>query len=437
MVISYVGFVGAFISSVVVSRLLGVEGKGIFSLFMATISGLWMVAALGVPQGQLYHASKHPQWLSHFMANAVPFSVLIGGVVGLTYFLGGHALGFEAVDALPWPVPLVGVVCIPAGVLLIYQRQYFLGLQRYELSKASGAVSLTLPLLGYVGVYLLGYAGMAPFASAYVAAQLVCFAVFQIAARRIGPAPGGFSRELARRSFGFGSRQLASDIALYLMQRLDFFIVMLYLGAKGLGIYSVAVGLAEILVRLSNEIGSMLFAIFATGNLKTGQPAAALRLLTLVTVGVAGLLGLISGPLVRTLFGQAFADAAPAFRWLLVGTVAWSTTNVTWYYISAAGRPQLGVFVFGLAAGVDVLLNVLLLPHLGVTGASIAATTSYVVAALIFLHYFRTLEACSLREAFVANSSDCRQLWRAVRGASGRLGRVAAGSVTRSLGPHE
>jgi O-antigen/teichoic acid export membrane protein len=418
VIISSVGFAGVFISSVLVSRLLGVEGKGIFSLFMATVSGLWIVAALGVPQGQLYHASRHPHWLSHFMANAVPFSTLIGGLVGLTYFLGGRALGFETVVALPWPVLLVGIVSIPAGVLLIYQRQYFLGLHRYELSKASGAVSLTLPLLGYVGLYLLGHAGVTPFVSAFVASQLVCFAAFQVVARRIGPAPGGFSRELARRSFGFGSRQFASDMTLYLAQRLDFFIVLLYLGGKGLGIYSVAVGLAEIILRLSNEIGSMLFAIFATGNLKTGEPAAALRLLTLLTVVVAGLLGLISGPLVLTLFGPAFADAAPAFRWLLVGTVAWGTTNVTWYYISAGGRPQLGVFVFGLAAGVDVLLNVLLLPHWGVVGASIAATTSYVVAALIFLHYFRKLEACSLREAFVANPSDFRRLWRAARQAS-------------------
>ncbi len=436
VIISCVGFVGVFVSSVLVSRLLGVEGKGMFSLFMATVSGLWVVAALGVPQGQLYHASKDPQWLRHFMANAVPFSMLIGGVVGLTYFFGGRALGFEAVTVLPRPVMLVGVISIAAGVLLIYQRQYFLGLHRYELSKASGSVSLTLPLFGYGGLYLLGHVGVIPFASAYVAAQVVCYAVFQVIARRIGPASGGFSWELARRSFGFGSRQLASDITLYLMQRIDFFIVLLYLGSKGLGIYSVAVGMAEIIVRLSNEIGSMLFPIFAAGNLKAGQPAVALRLLTLLTVGVAGLLGLISGPLVRTLFGPAFADAAPAFRLLLVGTVAWSTMNVTWHYISAGGRPQLGVVVFGLAAGVDVLLNVVLLPHWGVIGASVAATTSYVVAALIFLHYFREMEACSLREAFVTKPSDCRQLWRAVRGAAGRFG-VAAGSVTRSLGPHE
>ncbi len=411
-----------------VSRLLGVEGKGIFSLFMVTVSGLWIVASLGMPQGQLYHASKNRLWLSHFMANAVVCSTLTGGLVALTYFLGGRALGFKAVTALPWPVLLIGIVAVPAGLLLIYQRQYFLVLDRFELAKASGATSLTLPVIGYLVLYGADHTGVTTFAGAYLASQLFCFGAFQVAARRVGVVPGRFSKELARRSLSFGSRQFASDLALYLTSRLDFFLVMLYLGGKGLGIYSVAVGLAEITIRLSNEIGTMLFPIFATGNLKTGQPTAALRLVTLLAVGVAAPLALTSGPLVRILFGQAFADAAPAFRWLLIGTVAWSTTNVTWTYISARGRPGLGVFVFGLAAGVDLLLNVLLLPYWGVIGASIAATASYVVAALLFLHFFRKSEACSLQEAFVPNRSDFRLLWRAFLQAWGSIVRVATRS---------
>lgn len=436
LVISCVGFVGVFLSGVVSSRLLGVEGKGLFSLFMASVSGLWIVATLGVPQGQLFYASKDARWLPHFMTNAIPFSIGIGGLVGAAYFLGGRALGLSAVVPLPGPVLLAGLCSVPAGALLIYQRQYFLGLHRYELSKASGAASISLPLVGYVALYLLGRVSVESFAAVFVISQLLCFVVFEIVARRVGPRSAGFSRELARRAFGFGSRQFASDLTLYLMQRLDFFIVVVYLGGRGLGIYSVAVGLAEILVRLSNEVGSMLFAIFASGTLKTGQPSVALRLLTLLSAGAAVVLALVSGPLVRLLFGPAFVAAIPAFRWLLIGTLAWSTINVTWYYVSASGRPGLGVTVYGLATVVDVVLNILLLPRLGVVGASIAATVSYVVAAAIFLHYFRRGEGCSLREAFVPTASDFRRLWRAVHQASG-LGRAATGILTRPFGARE
>lgn len=436
-IISYAGFVGAFVASVVAARLLGVEGKGLFSFFLATVGGLMIAATLGVPQGQIYHASKSRHWLSHFMANAVVFSTLIGTAVAVAYLLGGRALGFKAVVPFAWPVLLAGIIAVPASLLLMYQRQYFLVMHRFELAKASGAVSQTLPLLGYLGLYLGGHIGVSTFVGTYVASQLLCFVAFRGLARRAGPVSGRFSLAFARRSLSFGCRQFASDIALYLTSRLDFFIVMLYLGPKALGIYSVAVGLAEITVRLSNEIGTMLFPIFARGELKTGQASTALRMVTLMSVSAAAVLGLTSAPLVRVLFGQAFAEAIPAFRWLLLGTVAWSTTNVTWPYVAAGGRPGLGAFVFGLAAAVDVLLCVLLLPHWGITGASMAATSSYFVAAAIFLRFFRKSEGCTLREALLPDASDIRRLWKAVLQASRSIGGVAPESSTRSHVPHE
>lgn len=421
-VISYLGFVAVFVSTIVVSRLLGVEGKGIYSLFMASLAGLWIVATFGIPQGHLYYVSKNKEWLSHFMPNAILFSLVVGGLVGIAYFLGGRMLGLEAVVALSWPLLVAGIVGVPAGLLLTFQRQYFLALNHFELTKAVGALSQTMPLLVYVGLYLAGHISVTTFVLGYVATQALCFAILQVPASRVGPPARGASAELLRHSASFGYRLYASNIAIYLASRLDFFIVLLFLGERGLGIYSVAVGLAEITIRVTNELATMLFPIFASGGLRAGEAAAALRSVTLFGVATAAVLALISSPLVLILFGQPFAEALPAFRWLLLGTIAWTVTNVTWQYVSARGRPGLGVFVFGGAAAVDVLLNLFLLPRWGVVGASIAATTSYIVAALLFLRFFTKWERCSLREALVATPADVVRLWRAARQAYGTPG---------------
>jgi O-antigen/teichoic acid export membrane protein len=418
-VISYLGFVSIFVSTIVVSRLLGVEGKGIYSLFMATMGGLWIVATLGVTQGHLYHASRNPEWLRHFLANALLFSIVVGGIAGVAYFLGGRLLGFEAVETLSWPMVVAGIVGVPVGVFLTFQRQYFLALNRFELTKAIGAVSQTLPLLAYVTLYLAGRIGVTEFVIAYVATQVLCMAIFQLPARRVGPAAEGISSDLLRRAASYGYRHYASNIAVYLASRLDFFIVLYFLGERGLGIYSVAVGLSEITIRVTNEIATMLFPIFASGDLQRGQAAAALRSVTLFGIVTAAVLALISSPLVLILFGQPFAEALPVFRWLLLGTIAWTITNVTWQYVSARGRPGLGVFVFGAAVAVNILLDVLLLPRLGVVGGAVAATASYIVAALLFLRFFTHGEGCSWREALIATPADVVRLWRAARQAYG------------------
>jgi Na+-driven multidrug efflux pump len=104
-----------------------------------------------------------------------------------------------------------------------------------------------------------------------------------------------------------------------------------------------------------------------------------------------------------------------AFRWLLVGTVAWTSVSVTWSYANASGRPQIGVPIFTAAAVTDVVLNVMLLGRLGIVGAGIAATVSYWIAAILFLRLFCVLEACTLRDALVVRSSDLRHIARVTR----------------------
>jgi O-antigen/teichoic acid export membrane protein len=425
-IISYAGLVGSFVASVAVSRLLGVEGKGVFSLFIATVTGLSLIATLGVPNGQTVYASDRPEWLRHFMANAVPFSLLAGGIIGLAYFGVGWVTGWRQVAPLGPFGAVAGLIVVPAGVLLMFQRQYFLVLHRFELAKIAGGVAVTLPLAGYVVLGLAHRTDVNAFLGVFVASQLVCYLLFQVPARRAGPPQQGFSRELARPSLSFGVRQLASITAGYAMGRLDWFIVAAYLGDYGLGIYSVAVALAEITVRLSNEIGTMLYPTFSGRNLKPGDAPRALRLVTLMAVATGGLLFVASGPVVHLLYGAAFAQAVPALRWLVLGTVARSTTHVTWTYVSARGRPSSGVGVFGIATAVDVGLNILLLPHWGVVGASIALATSYVVAAVLFYVLFRQREACSLRQAFVVDGGDLRRLSQAVREIIERAGRVFA-----------
>jgi O-antigen/teichoic acid export membrane protein len=110
------------------------------------------------------------------------------------------------------------------------------------------------------------------------------------------------------------------------------------------------------------------------------------------------------------LFGAQFSESITVFYWLLPGVVAWSTIYVTWNNVSASGRPELGIPIFGSAALLDTVLNVILLPRLGVAGAGIAATSSYWLAAALFLAIFCKQEKCSVWEATLVSSQDLRQI---------------------------
>jgi len=403
---SGVGFLGMFVSSIVTARLLGVEGRGAFAYFQTVAAGLGVFALLGIGHGQMFHAAREPAKLRHFVPNAAVVSVLLGGSAAGFYVIWTRVWQPQGSAAWTWPLAVWLLVAVPAVSMLTFQRQFLLAAHAYVLSKTNLALTQTLPLLGFAMVYVLGRPSPVSFVAALVVSQLVCLMLFHLVLTRLTPGPWSLSAPFAKASLSFGFRQYLSDIALFLTMRLDFFLVGWWLGDRGLGIYSLAAALAEIVSRVPSELGTMLFPAFAASRVPKGTAERIVRVLWTTSIGVALLLGLFAKPLVTILFGGRFAGVVPAFRWLLPGTVAWSTIYVTWNHASARGAPAIGVPVFTAAALLDLVLNAMFLKQFGVVAASLAATASYWLAAILFLVRFCRAEGCRFRDCLVPRSSD-------------------------------
>lgn len=412
--ISYFGYAASFLSSILVARLLGAEGKGVFSLFMESTFGIVLLSSLGIGNGQIYEVSKNPKEMIHFLANAFFFSITFGTGVALLYYLAGLFWHFKIVTLLKLPDIILGILVIPILTMVIFQRQYFLANHSYKMAKANGAMTTVIPMFIYLIMYGFGIVTITHLIMAFVLGQLVCFLVFHVLILKSLPKHGGLSIPMAKKSISFGIWQYLSDLCSFLIRRLDFFLVISILGQSGLGIYSVAVAMAEITSRLTHEIGTILFPEFASDNIAKGRAAPILRKTLFSMTIIASLLALASRPLILLLFGNQFAESIPAFQLLLLGTIALGTIDVTWNYTAAKGKVKLGIPIFGIGAILDVALNFVLLPSFGVLGASFAATISYCLAAFLFLRVFCKNEGCSVREALVIRKDDIREIIRSV-----------------------
>lgn len=417
--VSYLGAAVAFVGSIVVARALGAAGKGSFSLFVTTVTAIAIFSGLGVGHGQMYHASRTGGRLRHFLPNGAAAAVVLGGAGAALYFGVGHLLGIEAVTRLDWPVVVAGFLSVPALSMLIFQRQYLLTVGGYVESRANLAATQALPLLGCGVVAAIGELDLQSLIVAYVLGQIGVLALFQ--SRIAAPGGAGFSWSFARESFSFGLRQYVSTLTEFLSKRLDYFLVPWLLGPAALGIYSVAVALAEIVARLPAELGKMLFPAFASDDFSREQSASVVRRTTLLAVAVAVALMVLSRPVVLLMYGSEFAEAVGVLRWLLVGTVAQAAVSVTWNHTSAAGRPALGVPIFGAAVLVVAALNLALLPRIGVEGAGVAAAASYWTAAGLFVAHFCRQQGVPLRDLLLVRGSDVRWLLRVARTGAGFL----------------
>ena len=105
-----------------------------------------------------------------------------------------------------------------------------------------------------------------------------------------------------------------------------------------------------------------------------------------IPLGIGG--SLLAEPVIRLLFGASYAASVPALQLL-----SWSAVLVTLrgnfrYPLNAAGKQQLDLTCAGAAATLNVMLNLLLIPHYGIVGAGAATLGSEIGWFLLARHVF-------------------------------------------------
>jgi len=87
-----------------------------------------------------------------------------------------------------------------------------------------------------------------------------------------------------------------------------------------------------------------------------------------------------------TLFGEKYLSGYPALQILLIGVLFYVVASANHNFLAGIGKPKTVTIIILLAAVLNVLLNLLLIPRWGINGAALATTASYFLM-LIFSTY--------------------------------------------------
>jgi O-antigen/teichoic acid export membrane protein len=200
-----------------------------------------------------------------------------------------------------------------------------------------------------------------------------------------------FDRALFRRMNHFGMPLVPSALALWAINFIDRWFVAYYKGQGEVGVYSVAVRIASavIFLLLAFRTAWPAFAYSITDDRDAKRAYAfVLTYVLLVTCWLSAALALLAPWLVKLLArNPGFSRASEA-----VGLLAFSAAVYAGYTVLAIGsgrarRTQLNWVISGLAAVVNIGLNVLLIPRYGMVGAAISTLVAYVVLFLAMLWY--------------------------------------------------
>jgi O-antigen/teichoic acid export membrane protein len=385
------GMAAGAITNIVIARTLGPPGKGILTLLGSGVFVATSLGALGL-QAASVHLIGKGRHSKEDIAAAVTVTGLAAGIpcAIATWLLLPRFQG--TIPLSPLMVAATALVVLPAllrlnlsGILLGTGRMFAYNLSLAGLSVAwmLAAFVLLVPLRGDVQQAVLLWSGL------QIAGAVVTIAAIYMKA----PPRTRNLRRCLRASLRFGLQTYAANLIWIMVLRVDSFILAAYRSAAEVGIYSVAVLVAEVMLHLPRSLSLVLTRRFAAGDLlPTAHLAArACRLGSMAVVGIGIGLALLARPVIPFIFGVGFASSTLPLLWLLPGIVSLSIASpLSLYLVQQRGKP---VWTGGsalIALAINVGLNLLWIPRHGAVGAAWASSVAYTVHAAIISLLFRS-----------------------------------------------
>ncbi len=395
------------------ARLLGPEGRGELAEIMLWPSLLVELGLLGLSDALLYRAATaaaRARELAGAMAAlaAVQSALLVAIGLPLVWLLMSDA-----------PPELRGLALlfvagyVPINLFSLYVASAFQG----QLDLMAWNRLRALVTFGYLGFILaaltIGQASVAGFAAANLLGTTLSLAIGLVWLARRGWIGGPARWSEMKALVVYGAKVHVGEMLHSARQRLDQAVVALWLSSVDLGLYVVALTLANGPMILVYTLANVAFPKISQQQDDAGKAEVLgryLRFTLAIALCAGAALFVLAEWLVAFLFGAAFAPAGAIVRILLAGLVPYALKLMfmqalkAWDRSLAIGRAE----ALGLVAAAGALVT--LLPRFGIEGAAWSLVIAQFVACVAMGLTMRRHLSLSLRKLLRPSADDLARL---------------------------
>lgn len=412
-----------FTNSVLIARILGVEGRGEYALFFASATILSLVFSFGLTSASGFFIPKADAYIKKIFLKGTGLYLLTVFLVVLPMFLikplakhwllPGNLYEYRNIALM---IILVISMLLINLMLLIYESKL-----NFKSSNALKLFSVIfLSVVYIIFFFLFPNISINQFLIVFTASQLIillvisCFFYFSFKTEL------SLSQENKNlKSFysimAWGGIAWLANIFQMLNYRIDFWFIQYFDTIHSLGIYSLAASLAQLLWFLPQSIAAVLFPYASKGEFtheKIIKWMVALRCALYIAIFI-GIVAAISFPfIIPLLFGKPFASSAYVFNLLIIGTIPFCITNVISSIFSGTNRVSLCMWGALIGLLFTILLDIILIPKYGINGAIIATIASYWATTIFSIILFRKKYKIPVSEILILKKSDVQMLFK-------------------------
>jgi len=411
-----IGLIG-IISAIAIARVYGPSGNGIFAMAMLLPSLLAMLLNLGMSASNVYLISSGSSHVREAILGNIILSIA-SSITGLV--VGFLAIEFYA-DALfpgiPRKILWFALSIFPVILVNGFFTSIFHGLQRFAIFNK---ILLFEPL-----IFLLGILAIAPLQdgdlSILIGLKLISSAITLVLIilrcvrlwREADSIPT-HPLEFIRKAANYGFKANLGPITQFLNYKIDIFILNFFTNVSVTGVYVVAVTLVEKLFLISGAISTILFPklsqLSSDDFSKMELTAFVSRMVLLLTIIGALGLAVFAYFIIKYLFGSEFLGSLYPLIILIPGVVVISLAKIWANDIAARGKPEINMYISMITLIFNTLGNIIIIPRLGMSGAALTTTLSYLVSSGLTFKYYNNLTGNSMGSVFIPRWSDFERL---------------------------
>ncbi len=392
-----IAFFFSFISSVFLTRLLGVEGKGVQAFINANVVLFSTFFGFNILTTLIYFVAKE----NFDAAAARGLSLLINGF-GVIFFVTSVLLFFY------FDSPILDFI-IPKGYqtsfFVMYLIVFFLsgistpffygnwqGQAKFNIINGLVLLSSILNALLFSGTWILQQKKVVMLSlEEILTISLVSTSLLFLLQTGIfihARVPISFKvKKVIKPILIFSSMGWITGIMNFAVRRIDFWFVEYYRNLEYLGYYALAAGLIDILITLILPATYVLSPYLT--NASTEQREILLGRFSRITIAMMIVLTIIAlpsiNPILPFLYGAEFSSSVLPLQILWIGGVVLVVRNIFLMFNIATDNLIPNFFAILVSLLVTIVLDFLLVPTYGIVGACWASVAAYSMGFLVVM----------------------------------------------------
>ena len=399
-VTSLFNMVAGLITFPVLTRLFSVADYGAMNLVAATLTVSVAVGKVGVQHSIVRYHSEIDAGKSRFTL-AQLYSTTILGMAGSAVVVVLALVIFARAAPARWlGDPRLGRLFAIASLLIVVQvlesalvnflraEQRTAALMKYQIAKKYLGLGFIL-----FAVLVISRSLTAFYSSSVLSESLALVILALWMFRRSGrprPRSAEFSRPLYLDLLGFGiPMMIGYELSGLILSVGDRYVIDGIIGEEQLGLYAAAYNLCQyvqqlVIASLGQAIMPIYMQMWDQKGVAETSAFISRSLRTYLMFGIPIVAGLASvGPeLLPSLASEKYASAALILPWVIGGMVADGTNTMLGAGLFIQRKTRTIMTVVLSCAALNLILNLILVPRIGIQGAAIATLVCYTVAAL-------------------------------------------------------